>query len=280
MAQDFYARYPYLYNNETNAVRYINNTMPFYFGIASEGSEWTGNEQYPNTSMSECTPYRQPMPSSPTLTLPKEQVQLVPDNPIQIVPIVSERLTAVSWETISPTSACFANPNGSLPALNHPHLKRPFNPAYQDGDVFFPCSDTTPSIALAPPMASNPSSPSTNSISTSRNSPTSECFESETAIDPLPLLKLPYGAWKCMLCGQQLRRKQRAVVHYWSKHSDVRLNCSGRCGSVDCHKSFTSQDAIDLHLNPVLVDCSFCGRSLLKKNIKRHMVLHCRPASQ
>ena len=170
--------------------------------------------------MSECTPYRQPMPSPPTLTLPKELVQLVPDDPlvvIQIPPIVSEPLTAMRWETISPTNACFANA-GPLPALNHSHLKRPFNPAYEGGDVVFPCNDTAPSA---------------NSISTSHNSPTSECFESDTAVDPLPLLKLPYGAWKCILCGQQLRRKQRAVVHYWSKHSDVRLNCSGRCGSVD-----------------------------------------------
>lgn len=185
--------------------------------------------------MSECTPYRQPMPSPPTLTLPKELVQLVPDDPlvvIQIPPIVSEPLMAMRWETISPTNACSANA-GPLPALNHSHLKRRFNPAYKDGDVVFPCNDTAPSIALAPPTASTPSSPSTNSISTSHNSPTSECFESDTAVDPLPLLKLPYGAWKCILCGQQLRRKQRAVVHYWSKHSDVRLNCSGRCGSVD-----------------------------------------------
>ena len=192
--------------------------------------------EYPNTPISECTPYRQVMPSPPTLTLPKEQVQLVPDDPlivIQIPPIVSERPTAMrSWETISPTSTCFANA-GSLPALNHSSPNRPFNSAYQDGDIFFPCNDTAPSIVFAPPAASILSSPSTNSTSTPHNSPTSECFESETLIEPLPLLKLPLGAWKCTLCGQQLRRKQRAVVHYWSKHSDVRLNCSGRCGSVD-----------------------------------------------
>jgi hypothetical protein len=194
-------------------------------------------EHLHNTPMLlECTPYRQPMPSPQTLTLPKELVQLVPDDPLivfKMPPIASERPTAMrSWETVNPTSARFANA-GSLPALNHSPLKRPLNPAYQDGDIFFPGNYTATSMALAPPVASVPSSPFTNSASIPHNSPTSECFESEPIIDPLPLLKLPHGAWKCILCGQQLRRKQRAVVHYWSKHSDVRLKCSGRCGLVD-----------------------------------------------
>jgi len=49
MAQDYYARsYDPLYNNEANAVGYINNMMPFYLDIASEGQEWTSNEREPS----------------------------------------------------------------------------------------------------------------------------------------------------------------------------------------------------------------------------------------
>jgi hypothetical protein len=46
----------------------------------------------------------------------------------------------------------------------------------------------------------------------------------------LPIEKLPLGAWKCMICGAKLRRKHRAVVHFWNKHGTMRLECQGRCG--------------------------------------------------
>jgi ribosomal protein S27AE len=57
--------------------------------------------------------------------------------------------------------------------------------------------------------------------------------EQDLENEELPLIKLPFGAWKCGLCEKQLRRKHRAVVHFLNKHGDMRLSCQGRCGSTD-----------------------------------------------
>ena len=52
------------------------------------------------------------------------------------------------------------------------------------------------------------------------------------AEDSLPITKIAFGAWKCAVCGKELRRRQRAIAHYWNKHGDMKINCQGQCGSI------------------------------------------------
>jgi hypothetical protein len=84
---------------------------------------------------------------------------------------------------------------------------------------------TTPSILPFPPadliIANNETSDYGASATTSSDTATA---------GSLPIVKLPLGAWKCMICGAKLRRKHRAVVHFWNKHGSMRVECQGRCG--------------------------------------------------
>ncbi|KIM26772.1 hypothetical protein M408DRAFT_330377 [Serendipita vermifera MAFF 305830] len=81
----------------------------------------------------------------------------------------------------------------------------------------------------APAASSSPITPST-SIPGSAGVEEGDDSDQEYADEALPLIKLGFGAWKCGVCGKQLRRKHRAVVHFLNKHGDVRLKCQGRCG--------------------------------------------------
>lgn len=57
-------------------------------------------------------------------------------------------------------------------------------------------------------------------------------IEPLTAIGPVRIIDMHFGSWKCEVCDQIFRRRQRAVFHYWNKHGNVRLSCKGACGKV------------------------------------------------
>lgn len=169
------------------------------------------------------------------------------------------------------TNTGVERPINASPLLveDHPYLGGPTSSSIQ----------TPPSLIVA---ASVPTTPKEEPIKTCPCAHTipeehdrSNNDGNRVAEESLPILRINHGAWKCALCGKELRRKQRAVMHYWNKHGDVRVSCRGRCGSAGCQKSFTSQEGLDKHLDPVLVECSSCGRILLKKNILRHKERHC-----
>lgn len=183
-----------------------------------------------------CPPYQRPMAFAATLTPPKELDQLVPEDPRILdcnYSIPSGRPMAMPFEPSMPPMHI------SSPGMYNQAFDTEFSTTHADGDIAFPRLETlgvipaptalvssSPSIGPAvqvyvPPMWGN-----------SEGEQTLPNAESDSASESLPLRKLEYGVWKCMICGQKLRRKQRAVVHYWSKHSDVRLTCAGRCGSV------------------------------------------------
>jgi hypothetical protein len=80
----------------------------------------------------------------------------------------------------------------------------------------------------------HPSPPVTPTVPQSAHTttagPSEEDEEQDTGHEELPLIKLPFGVWKCGVCDKQLRRKHRAIVHFLNKHGDMRLRCQGRCG--------------------------------------------------
>jgi hypothetical protein len=48
---------------------------------------------------------------------------------------------------------------------------------------------------------------------------------------PIRIVDVHFGSWKCEICHQVFRRKQRAAIHYWNKHANLRLKCKGACGN-------------------------------------------------
>jgi hypothetical protein len=186
-----------------------------------------------------CLPYQQPVALAAALTPVKELDQLVPEDLKfldQNMSIVSGRPTARPSEpTVTPMNTGFADPIASPEMYCHP-FDSMIDATYVDGDIVLPCLETVTSIvipaerAFAPSIAQAHVPPVRGHSESELTSPNAE---SDPATDSLPLCKLSYGAWKCMLCGQELRRKQRGIAHYWSKHGNVRLSCSGRCGSID-----------------------------------------------
>ncbi|KAG8770690.1 hypothetical protein FRC20_003771, partial [Serendipita sp. 405] len=82
------------------------------------------------------------------------------------------------------------------------------------------------------------------------------------------------GTWRCSICAKSFRRRQRAVLHVLNKHNNIRLQCNGKCGAAYCDRSFATQEGLDVHTRPVMVECKSCGKSMLKKNLRRHSKLH------
>ncbi|KAG8822871.1 hypothetical protein FRC19_005091 [Serendipita sp. 401] len=97
----------------------------------------------------------------------------------------------------------------------------------------------------------------------------------EECQETVALLYSGGGAWKCAICSKSFRRRRRAVLHVLNKHNNIRIPCKGLCGTADCDKSFAAQEGLDIHIRPVTVECSSCGKSMLKKNLHRHSKLHC-----
>jgi hypothetical protein len=172
----------------------------------------------------------------------KESDQLVLEDPralAQCLSFVSERPTSMPSETLMPPM-CPSFGNSIMSPGMYNHIFDPqFNAAHAERSFIFPCRETATSAIILTPGAFVPSSPSIGPTSQPCGPPMWGTPESESKLtneesdptrDALPLHKLEHGVWKCMLCGQELRRKQRAIVHYWSKHGNVRLSCSGRCG--------------------------------------------------
>ncbi|PVG03598.1 hypothetical protein CPB86DRAFT_376438 [Serendipita vermifera] len=89
------------------------------------------------------------------------------------------------------------------------------------------------------------------------------------------LLNLGLGTWRCNICDQVFRRKQRAYTHFASRHGSTSLICGGMCGKIHCAKIFSSPKRLMAHLNPDNVRCPNCQRIVLKKNILRHQSQHC-----
>lgn len=192
---------------------------------------------------------------------------------------------SVNGLLLSPVNTCFTDPAFSPTEDDDQPFIRLINPAFRrvegssSSHISPPTSPTD--AALHPTGPSIVAYPSASVIMASADGDeygALDAAESEPVTPSLPIVKLTFGAWKCVVCGAVLRRKHRAVVHFWNKHGGMRLSCIGRCGWIDCDRSFASQDGLDVHLNPVLVDCPSCGKSLLKKNIIRHRDRHCRLA--
>jgi hypothetical protein len=186
-------------------------------------------------------PYQQPTGFAATLTHPNDSDQLVPEylrSLDQNMSIVSGRPRAMPSEpSVAPINRRFADPIASPEMYYHP-IDSLIKADYVDGNNVFPYIETvTPTVIPAQSAFASSSATSLTAQahavqSHSESELASPSTENDPATDSLPLCRLHYGAWKCMLCGQKLRRKQRAIVHYWSKHSTVRLSCSGRCGLI------------------------------------------------
>ncbi|PVG03599.1 hypothetical protein CPB86DRAFT_779330 [Serendipita vermifera] len=89
------------------------------------------------------------------------------------------------------------------------------------------------------------------------------------------LINLGFGSWRCSVCDQVFRRKQRALTHFAHNHGNTRMTCGGMCGKPHCGKSFASHESLAAHLNPNTVECPNCQRVVLRKNILRHQSQHC-----
>jgi hypothetical protein len=77
--------------------------------------------------------------------------------------------------------------------------------------------------------------PGQNSPAGSTTSADSRCGTADhiTTImaGPIRIVHVHFGSWKCEVCNQVFRRKQRAAIHYWNKHGNLRLSCKGACGN-------------------------------------------------
>jgi hypothetical protein len=191
-------------------------------------------------------PYRQAVPtfipflpnSSPLdVTHPTASVQLVPDNltVLNQDPEMISRLPTVSVNglLLSPVNTCSIDPIFSPITGNDKPFDRLIDPAYRkvQGTPFPHISAPTASYnAPLPTGAPIIAYPSSSVIIASSEEDGSETNNNNSS---LPIVKLSFGAWKCVVCGSVLRRKHRAVVHFWNKHGGMRLNCIGRCGWID-----------------------------------------------
>ncbi|CAG8694396.1 1789_t:CDS:1, partial [Acaulospora colombiana] len=56
--------------------------------------------------------------------------------------------------------------------------------------------------------------------------------QSNTAEDSISdqLVNLGFGSWRCSVCDQVFRRKQRALTHFAHNHGSTRMTCGGMCG--------------------------------------------------
>lgn len=188
--------------------------------------------------------YPQPIAFEATLSPRKELDQLVLEdlrNQHWNLSTVSGPPRAMPSELSStPPNTRLVNPVTS-PDMRNRSIGSLFNAPYIEGEIMFPYLENVTSIVIPAQEASPLSSSSTSSTVTAHfppiwdhtNRELTPNAENDPATDSLPLRKLSHGAWKCMVCDQKLRRKQMAIVHYWSKHTTLRLSCSGRCGSID-----------------------------------------------
>lgn len=86
-----------------------------------------------------------------------------------------------------------------------------------------------PSVDIPVPAVSGSIIPS-HILSEAVPVPSNAGLECSESFSTLPIVKLGLGAWQCLVCQTKLRRRQRAIAHYLSKHGGVRLFCKGQCG--------------------------------------------------
>jgi hypothetical protein len=181
-----------------------------------------------------CPPYQIPytqsndLPFLPTLTTPKATVRLAPVNPV----IMAEG-QQIFWGL--PTSLIAGSvvvPIHTNLAAGDPLPDMQVYPVEQYVGASFPCVYVVViNLPLTPPpVFSSPSVDPEQATDFHWMPNNSDIFP--ISKEGLPIMTIGLGAWKCMVCGVELRRKQRAVVHFWNKHGNIRLRCSGRCGVI------------------------------------------------
>jgi hypothetical protein len=147
---------------------------------------------------------------------------------------------SVNGPLLGPVDTCFTDPTFSPTEDDDQPFIRLINPAFRHctGSSSSHVSAPTASTAGAP-HSTGPSIiayPSASVIVASGDGDeygALDAAEGDPITPSLPIVKLTFGAWKCIVCGAVLRRKHRAVVHFWNKHGGMRLNCIGRCGWID-----------------------------------------------
>jgi hypothetical protein len=146
---------------------------------------------------------------------------------------------SVNGLLLSPVNTCSTDPILSPIADDDQSSDRLIDPAFRkvEGTTFpyipaWTAPSNTP-LSTGAPIVAYPSSSVVIANSERDVYGTSETAEDRSFVPSLPIVKLTFGAWKCVVCGCVLRRKHRAVVHFWNKHGGMRLNCIGRCGWID-----------------------------------------------